>query len=150
MGSPRRTRQVRKLGSDSGKPNAISCPVLLVSLLPFQETLFFISPSILWCRERRVARALQNPELCSSRSLIKGREPHLQASPPQYNSGQMRTLLLPGPAGLIARPPRSDSAGTAHRTVLAPRRSPGSDTQSWCRWSSADTDDKCYPEGRRW
>lgn len=59
----------------------------------------------------------------------------------------MRMLFLPGPAVLTARPRHSDSAGTAHKTALAPRRSSGSDTLSWCRWSSADTDGRCYPEG---
>ena len=73
--------------------------------------------------------------------------PGLSSFPSQHGSGRRRTPSLPGPAAPTSRPPRSGSAGTARRTALARRRSSGSDTLSWCRWSSADTDGKCYPAG---
>jgi hypothetical protein len=58
------------------------------------------------------------------------------------------TLLVPGPAMPPSHLPRSDSEGMAHRTVLALHHSSGSDTLSWCQWSSADTDGMCYPRGK--
>ena len=96
---------------------------------------------------------LQNAELCSYRYPIEGPgAPSSARSPSPIQLRPRRALYLPGPAAPISRPPRSDSAGKAHKTVLAPRRSSGSDTPSWCQWSSADTGGKCYPEaeGGEW
>ena len=92
-----------------------------------------------------MVRGLQVPD--------KGpQSPSLSSFPSHRDSGRRCTQSLPGPAAPTSRPPHSDSAGTARRTAPAHHRSSGSDTLSWCRWSSADTDGKCYPagEGSEW